>query len=606
MAVALILPFTSPLQAQDENESQPSFVIEQPGQSFVPLQPTESVEDALTQALSAAETTFNDGIATMNESTLRRAAEMYEAIIQDFSNDPGHFDAYFSSAYIHAEYLQSTGDYEHAANLLNLLMTNHPSNYPQVADALLVLAHIQYRCIRDYGAARDSLTSLLYSPFLSQQLGARDVEAKALLAKCFQKIGQYDSAQRLWEELELSNPELDSEGRFQWIRDSANWFMVDDGRIRLFFEKTIERDAYTSCLSRLRDGLAMAESTWGLTAGGPIDVYLYETTDHLFDFTLRSNSFALPTDAEIHMTLDDLDDTAHLTGWLVSQRLNTRPDATVHPLLRAGFSHYFMDSRTQLDALAAREIYFYGGRIQDTGLLYPLSLDYTYSEEYAAMASSFLHYLIEEGRVSTDTLKRFYRLLWANPSARMHAPLMSALRRLNYEQGEAVSWQQGLLTPEQESDLFRNVLGIELSAEIESWQTTLDPDIEAVRTELGTLTAEVQQVNIDLSTPEKALESWWEAYRAGDFDGLMAASTRDMASFFSDARDIYEQEGVFDQVVLDYFIRPYRSARMVVVSTGTFADNICVFDVQIERGEEIESRTIVVRREGGEWKVDSN
>ena len=98
----------------------------------------------------------------------------------------------------------------------------------------------------------------------------------------------------------------------------------------------------------------------------------------------------------------------------------------------------------------------------------------------------------------------------------------------------------------------------------------------------------------------------WEAYRAGDFDALIATSTRDMANFFSEARDLYEEEGIFDQVVLDYFIRPYRQARMIVVSTGTFTESIYVFEVQIEKGDEIEERTIVVRREGNVWKVDSN
>lgn len=608
--VAVILS-VFPVPAQDggeepEEPEDPSFVIEDEGAVFVPLPSTPSVDDSLTQALDAAETTFNDGLATMNESTLRRAAELYEGIIQDYPNDSRHFDAYFSSAYIHAEYLQTSADYEHAVNLLNLLITNHPSNYPYASDAYLVLAHISYRCLRDFQGAKSDLESLLFNPFLSQELGARDVEAKALLAKCYQKLGEYDKAQDLWEELNLSNPELDSEGRLQWIRDSENWFVVDDGRIRLFFENSIERDDYTECLSNLRDGLDMAESTWNLMPGGPTDVYLYSTSDRLFDFTLRSDGFALPTDGEIHMALADLDDTLHLTGWLASHRLNTRPDATAFPLLRAGFNHYFMGTRNEIDRLAAREIYYYGGRIEDIGLLYPLSFDYTFSEEYNAMASSFMHYLIEEGRVSTDTLKRFYRLLWANPRARMHAPLMSYLRRLNFEEGEARSWQQGLLSQEQVHDLFGNVLGVDITTELEDWQGTLDDEIEAVSSEFGSLTAEVERVDIDLSSPEKALETWWEAYRAGDFDGLIASSTREMASFFEEARQIYREEGIFDQVVLDYFIRPYRGARMVVMSSNAFTENIYVFEVQIEKGEEIEERTIVVRMEGNEWKVDSN
>ena len=593
--VLILTQIGSPARSQDSN------IV------FIPPEPGVAGE-AITQAFAAAETLFNDALTTMNESTLRRAAAAYEQIIHDFPNDPRHFDAYFSSAYIHMEYLQGLSDYEHAANTLSLLITNYPSNLPQVTDAHLTLAHLNYRCLRDYAAAKQNLSKVLTDYFLSTELGAREIEAKVLLAKCHQKLGEYNEAQTLWEEVEMSNPELDTEGRLEWIRDSGEWFLIDDGIVRLYFDSGIARNDYTQCLARVRDGLAAAENTWGLMPAGPVDVYLYSADDRLFDYTLRSDGFAVPVDSEIHLAVEDMDDLGHLTGWLVSQRLNTRPDATTFPLLRAGFSHYFMGSREELDRLAARELYYYdyGGTFMDVGLTFPLSLDYTYSDEYASMSASFMHYLIEEGRVNTDKLKTFYRLLWDNPGGRWHAPLMSYLRRRTFEEGEARSWQQGLLSRAQIDDLFRNVLGIDLSAELAAWQGTLAGEIERVRSELGSLSAQVQRVPIDLSTPEKALESWWNAYRAGDFDGLIASSTTDMASLIQDARAIYREQGILDQVIVDYFVRPYHSANMIVVETGTFADNLYVFQVRIEKGDETESRTIVVRQEGNQWKVDSN
>ncbi len=572
--------------------------------TFVP--PPETSADTLAQDMESAEALFNDGLATMNEATLRRAAADFERIVDQYSHDSRHFDAYFASAYIHMEYLQGVSDYQHAANLLNLLITNHPSNYPQVADAHMMLAHLYYRCLRDYGTAAEHLRAVLNNTFLSNELGAKDVEAKAMLAKCCQKLGRYNEARSLWEEVVLSNPELDTEGRLEWIRNSEDWFMVDDGTVRLFFESDIERVDYTRCLSGVRDGLSMAESTWGLMPAGTVDVFLYSSMDHLFDYTLRSDGFALPVDAEIYLALDDLDDIGHLTGWLVAQRLNTRPDATVFPLLRAGFNHYFLGSRDEIDRLAAREIYYYGGRIEDVGLLFPMSFDYTFSDEFAAMSSSFLHYLIDEGRVSTDGLEEFYRLLRDNPRGRWHAPLMSMLARYNFEDGDVASWQDTLLTPEQVQDLFANVLDIDVAQEIEAWHGTLADEIAAVEAELGALTVNVQRVDVDLSTAEKALESWWNAYRAGDFDSLIQASTRDMASFFEEARQIYQEQGVFEQVLLDSFIIPYRGARMVVVQTGTFAEDLYVFEVQIEKSDGVEEWTFVVRREGNLWKVDSN
>jgi hypothetical protein len=496
-------------------------------------------------------------------------------------------------------------DYEHARNLLTLLISNHPSNYLQVADAHVTIAHIEYRCLRDYRAAQEHLSEVLNDGSLATELGSGDLEVKVLLAKCRQKLGEYDIARRLWEEIRFSNAELDTEGRFEWITNSANWSRLDDSRVTLYIESGVSRDVYLACLSSTRDSLAMVESVWGMVPGGNIEVFLYASTDSLFDYTLRSNGFTIPGDAEIHMVPRDIEEIEYLVGWLVSQRLNTRPEGTIFPLFRAGFSHYYLGSRDEVDALAARELYYYGGTIEDNILLFPLSFDYTYSEEYTAMCASFLHYLIEEGRVSVASLAKFYRLLWANPAARWQAPLISELIRLNPNLG-ATSWQQGLITPAQVSDLSINVLGLDLEDEIQAWQGTLTDEIAFVTVELGSLTADVQRVQVDLTTPENALRSWWEAYRAGDFDALISASTREMGSFFSEARDIYREQGILDQVILDHFIRPYRSANMVVVQTGTFAEDLYVFEVKIEKGDEIEEMTIVIRYEDGKWKVDSN
>jgi hypothetical protein len=79
-----------------------------------------------------------------------------------------------------------------------------------------------------------------------------------------------------------------------------------------------------------------------------------------------------------------------------------------------------------------------------------------------------------------------------------------------------------------------------------------------------------------------------------------------MAGILTDARDMYEQQGILQQVILDNFIRPYRSAQMVVVQEGEFGDDLCVFQVQIVRGTDIQDMTIAVRKEGNQWKIDSN
>ena len=580
----------------------------QQGEVSITIPDAPFTADAIQQALSAAETMSNDGIATMNVDTLRRATAAYEQIITDFPNDDRHFDAYFASVYIHMEYLQGDTDYEHAKNLLRLLVNNYPSNYREVSDALMTLAHLNYRCLRDYRAAQDALSELLNNRNLTAILGSREIEVKTLLAKCRQKLGEYDQAMRLWEELEFVNPGIDTEGRLQWIRDSSGWYQLDDGFMRMFFDGSIERSAYADILTRLHNGISIAESTWRLLPAGSIDVFLYKSADQMFDFTDRSSGFALQVDQEIHLSLNDIDSIPYLTGLIVSARLNTRPDATVFPLFRAGFNNYFMGDREQLDDIAAHEIYFYGGTIENEVLLFPLSFDYTFSREYRAMAGSFMHYLLEEGKVSAEKLEKFYRLLWANPENRIEPPIMAAIQQWlgQVDSGEAVGWQETLTTASYIYEMSDRELGLDLQDELALWQQTLTPRIAEVEAEMGSLSADVSRVQVDLSTPEMALESWWNAYRAGDFDALIQSSTRDMAIFLQEARDYYIEQDVLDQVILEYFVRPYRSATMVVVRVGTYADDLYAYEVEIEMGDTVEPRTIVVRREGNLWKVDSN
>ncbi len=562
--------------------------------------------DPLAQVFAAADGMFNEGLLNLDEDLLRRAAAQYEYITREFPLDLRHLDAFFSAAYIYMEYLQSPSDYEQAYDLLSQLIMSNPYEYNALADGYLTRAHLEYRCTREYRAAQEDLSELLNNLSLSSQLGHDGViDVQVLLAKCRQKLGEYDEARRLWEEITFSNPELDTEGRLHWIMSSGDWFRIDSGGLRLFFENGVDQDTYTLCLTEMQRSLAAAASKWGLHSAGPVDVYLYNSSDHLFDYTLRSEGFVLPNDAEVHLAPADIRESDHLAGWVVAHRLNTRPDVTVLPFLRAGFNHYFLGSRSTLDELAAKEIYYYGGTITDQDLLFPLSYDYTFSNEYKNIAASFIHYLVDGGHINVQDLRRFYRLLWARPDRSWQPPLVTELLRGSIE-GETLSWQQGLIMPVQVHELFEANLGVGLSDELAAWQETLTDELATIESELGSFTAEINRVELDLSTPEDALRSWWEAYRAGDLDSLIEASTQEVADVLREMRQFWEEEGILEQVLLDNFIRPYRTARMVVVQQGTFDDDLYVFEVRIELGDEIEESTIVVRREGNVWRVDSN
>ena len=226
-----------------------------------PVAPTG--EDPLLQAMQGAQNILNDGLTTMNEDTLRRAAGQYEQIVVDYSRDPRYFDAYFYAVNIYMDYLQTAPDYHHAQNLLTQLITEHPSNYSQVLNALLIRADLEYRCLFDYRAAQEDLSAILNNTFLSSELGDRDVQVKAILAKCRQKLEEFGQASTIWDEIAISNPELDTEGRLQFIDNATTWMKVQDSRMRLYFEDDISPKIYQECVNRIHDGLAESEAESG-------------------------------------------------------------------------------------------------------------------------------------------------------------------------------------------------------------------------------------------------------------------------------------------------------------------------------------------------------
>jgi len=560
------------------------------------------VGDSYQQALTRAETMFNDGLTTMNESTIRQAASLYEQIIQDFPNDPRHFNAYFASAMIHIEYLQGISDYEHVRHLLSLLINNHPSAYPEVTDALLILAQVEYKCLGDYRSAQEHLSEILNNPLLSQELEYRDIEVKVLLAKCRQKLAEYDQSHSLWEEINSFSETYDTEGRLRWHENLDNWQFVDDGVVRLYFEAGT---SWEPVLSALRDGLAVAGNTWRLQGNPTVYAFLYASSDSLFDYTLRYDGFALPLDSEMHFSPADINRIEHIAGWLVSARLNTRSDEASLPLIRAGFNHYFMGTRDEVDHIAAKELFFYGELLTDDYLLFPIAYDYTFSDEFSAISSSFMHYLIDDGDVSVNRLREFHRLLHDSPTARILPPMMAEMAKFD-EAMNVIGRQGTLVTPAQVYDLFRTRTGLDLGEAFDGWRENLAPTIAEIETQYEGITEEVERVSMDLSTPELALRTYWDAWIHGDIDVLIDASTEEPAEFLRNARDLYIERGILEAAMFETFILPNRGAVMRVVFEEAVSDDRHVFQVRIERGGEFEERTFVIRKEGRHWKVDTN
>jgi len=266
-------------------------------------------------------------------------------------------------------------------------------------------------------------------------------------------------------------------------------------------------------------------------------------------------------------------------------------------------NHYFLADAGELDFEAAQEVFYYGGSLDATYILFPISLDYTYTEEYAAMSASYLRYLIEDRNIPFSRIVQFHRFLWDDPGARWQGPLITELARLNPNLG-LTTWQQTLVTPEQVMELFRNVLSIDMMTEVDGWIVSLEPDIARWEAQLGSVAWSIPDVDIDLSSPENALDTWWNAYKTGNFEVMIRASSDEMAGYLEEAMDLYEDEGILEQVQIDQFLN-FRDAEMVIINSATAGD-LRVFEVQVMNDGTVAGMTMLVRREGGSWKVDAN
>ena len=192
-----------------------------------------------------------------------------------------------------------------------------------------------------------------------------------------------------------------------------------------------------------------------------------------------------------------------------------------------------------------------------------------------------------------------------NPTRATFPPLIAALMTESKADIKILNAQGDILSADQVYGLFKTVLDINISSELTDWQASLADDIAQVKAEVGTASAQAENVDIDLSTPQKALESWWNAYRNGDFDGLIASSTKDVSQMFKDARDLYIKQGIYEQVVQENFVRPFHNATMDILKEGQYAEDLYVFQVKIN-SDQPQERSIVVRKEGSKWKIDSN
>jgi hypothetical protein len=240
-----------------------------------------------------------------------------------------------------------------------------------------------------------------------------------------------------------------------------------------------------------------------------------------------------------------------------------------------GFDMAFYPGRggDSIDSLAALQLLLFDEAPR--GAIFLGSSNFFGSTEYDRLAGSFCKYLLENE--SVDAFGKLYRGLFPRHD------------------------------PEMVGDAFQRFYEKPLDSLVAAWYSSISPIIAEVKAEVGAIAYDLTPVEVDLSTPETALESWYQALRKGDFDALISASTPELAELLREAKAAYEEEGILKEVVVEQFVYPYYPTTYSITQSGELGKDIYVFKINVIKDDEvIDTKDVPLRKIGGKWYIDVN
>jgi len=517
---------------------------------------------------------FRDAFSNLDNDEYLQTARIIEELLRDYGTDIFVKDAYFILADIYYARLQDGAHCRDAIRVLESFLETFPYR-DECLDARMTIGFIYYRYLNELDSAVEVLNeyfdTLSYYTYLESEV----LQAQLLLARCYQKQGKFGSEKKIWDGLIYTNPDADSYGRYRFLDDIENWKRLTGEGIVLYFQAGIPEGDYQAILSAAERELSGLEGIFAKNLPGMVELYLYTDTDTLAQYTHFDESFSVDNAGEIHMHAGGRDEMPQLMANVYSSALNMRPRDERHPLMKGGLDYFrYVDPLgNDVDSLAARHLSIFDNT-PGASLLLRESTFYG-SAEYDKLAGSFCAYLIENKPVR-----------------------------------EFINLYNGLYpkhTPEQVEAVFEKFYGRSMDDLVAEWYDALSPRIAEARLDRSISSYDRIPVELDLSTPKAALESWYEALRMGDYDALIGASAPDLVEMLKDARDAYEEEGIFEEVLIEEFVFPYYPTTYRVTSEGPIGDELYIFKIEIIMdGEVIEEKNVTLTRIKKKWYVGTN
>lgn len=517
---------------------------------------------------------FKNAFSNLDYDEYLQTARILEVLLRDHGTDIFVKDAYFILADIYYARLQDETYCRDAIRVLESFLETFPYR-DECLDARMTISFIYYRYLNELDSAVEVLNqyfdTLSYYSYLESEL----LQAQLLLARCYQKQGKFGREKKIWDGLIHTNPDADSYGRYRFLNDIENWKRLSVEGIVVYFQAGIPEGDYQAILSAAERELSELESIFSNTLPYAVELYLYTDTDTLAQYTHFDESFSVDNAGEIHMHAAGRDEMPQLMTNVYSSALNMRARDVRHPLMKGGLDYFrYVDpSGNDIDSLAARHLSIFDDT-PSASLLLRESAFYG-SAEYDKLAGSFCAYLIENKPVK-----------------------------------DFITLYNGLYprhTPEQIEAIFELFYGRSMDDLVAEWYDALSPRIAEARLDRSISSYDRTPVELDLSTPEATLGSWYEALRMGDYDALIGASTPDLAELLKKAREVYEEEGIFDEVLIEEFVFPYYPTTYRVTSEGPIGDELYIFKIEIVKdGEVIEEKNVALTRIKKKWYVGTN
>lgn len=156
-------------------------------------------EEVTDKTLFKAGTDYiSSGFKNRDDRAVKKGVRTLKKLIKDYPKSSTSIKAYLYLGNTYINYYQDYGHYKRAADLFQTVLNKYPDS-PEKAETQFSLGFSYYKYLKDFEKAATEFQVLLERhPDLPIQ---RRIYVISTLAKCYEKLGQYAEAKKLYQEL---------------------------------------------------------------------------------------------------------------------------------------------------------------------------------------------------------------------------------------------------------------------------------------------------------------------------------------------------------------------------------------------------------------------